>query len=124
MRRGSATLLLLLFSFSLIGPAVFASTDSQLPECCRRSGKHHCSMRQSSEQQPSGSAFRSIPEKCPYFPAVPIVRAHGKTALAASSHAIYASLNSQRVGQVQPATLYRVSFSRSRQKRGPPVLFS
>ena len=40
MRRVPAILLLAVFSFSLISPALFASeTESNLPACCRRDGK-------------------------------------------------------------------------------------
>jgi len=124
MRRGSATLLILLFSLSLIGPAVFARTDSQVPECCRRDGKHRCSLGQPAEQQPSGSEFRSIPEKCPFFPAVPVMSPHGKTGLARNRQSNSASLASQVVTQVRTKSLYRVSFCRSKQERGPPTLLS
>jgi len=122
MRRGPATLLVLLFSFSLIGPALSARADLQLPECCRRSGKHHCSFGQTSEQQPPGSEFRSIPEKCPFFPAVPVVSPHGKTGLARNSRTNSGSLASRLVRQVRTESLYRVSFCRSKQERGPPTL--
>jgi hypothetical protein len=121
MRRGSATLLILLFSLSLIGPAVVARTDSQLPECCRRDGKHRCSLGQTSGQ-PSGFEFRSIPERCPFFPAVPVVSPHGKTSLARNHGINSASLVSQLVRQVRTESFYRVSFCRSKQERRPPTL--
>src|ERR1041384_748053 len=43
MRRTWAILLLALFSFPLISPAVLASdARAKLPACCRRDGQHHC----------------------------------------------------------------------------------
>ena len=45
-------LLLALFSFSLISPAVLASdADSKLPACCKRNGKHHCDAAISTDQE-------------------------------------------------------------------------
>jgi len=125
MRRVPATLLLCLFSFSLIGPAVFAETESQLPECCRRSGKHHCSETPASSQEPSsGSEVKTAPQKCPYFPFVLAGPSDGKAALGIGFWTVFASEASQSAGDVQTEARYRFSFSRSRQKRGPPALLS
>ena len=44
MRRIAAMLLVSVFSFSPIGPALFVDADSNLPACCRRGGQHHCAM--------------------------------------------------------------------------------
>jgi hypothetical protein len=63
LRRLWAIFLLALFSFSLIGPTVAADSDSNLPACCRRFGKHHCSM---SGNPSSGPAARSA--RCAAFP--------------------------------------------------------
>ena len=43
MRRVVAILMSLLFSLLLITPA-FSAPSRELPECCKRAGKHHCSM--------------------------------------------------------------------------------
>lgn len=47
-----------------------ANSESSLPPCCRRDGKHHCAMmaaimnrQQRSQHSP---AFRSVPEQCPF----------------------------------------------------------
>lgn|GEM_PF-3448478 len=42
MKRLSAILLLLLFSFPLIAPLFASAPHSNLPICCRRTGQHHC----------------------------------------------------------------------------------
>src|SRR5580704_11309241 len=67
MRRTFASLLLALFSFSLISPALLANSPSELPICCRRDGKHQCVI---SERQTSagGTSVQSTQSKCPMFP--------------------------------------------------------
>jgi hypothetical protein len=48
MHRIWATLLVAVFSFTLIGPDAFGGrADQELPPCCRANGKHHCAMAQS-----------------------------------------------------------------------------
>ncbi|HVV45274.1 MAG TPA: hypothetical protein VHC72_08700 [Bryobacteraceae bacterium] len=44
MRRLLASLLLVVFSLSLISPALASAAKSNLPACCLRNGKHHCEM--------------------------------------------------------------------------------
>src|SRR5258708_24907648 len=70
MKRALASLLLVLFSFPLISPALFANSAPTLPSCCRRDGKHHCAMTETAASQtPSGGAVvKSTPSKCPLFP--------------------------------------------------------
>jgi hypothetical protein len=116
-------LLLVLFSFSLAGPAVFADSESQLPACCRRLGQHHCDALQDVErQQSSGSVIRNVSPKCPFFPLAHAVPAYGKTTLGGAAQTIVASTVSQRMGFARTEARSRISFSHAHQKRGPPVL--
>jgi hypothetical protein len=67
MHRISATWLIVLSSFSLTGPAVFAlDEESKLPACCRRGGQHHCAMQASQWESPSGPILNT--GKCSTFP--------------------------------------------------------
>ena len=69
MQRGSAILLLVLFSFLLISPMLTADADSALPACCRKGGQHHCSMENMGQpDEVSGLALKSSSAKCPLFP--------------------------------------------------------
>jgi len=117
VRRIMAGLLLAVFSFSLIAPALFADEDSNLPACCRRLGEHHCTIATS-----PGASF--IQERCLHFPL-------GSTSLAASGTAdvtpaqvVFASIVSHPAAHAQTEARYRVSFSRAWQKRGPPAFLS
>lgn len=125
MQRVSAVLLLVLFNFSLMATFALSDFESKLPECCRRAGKHHCSSMGSSTmqdamQESSGPAVRSVAEKCPYPPGRGAALAFGKTPLPRAARTVVAALVSHPAGHAQTEARYRVSFSRVRQKRGPP----
>ena len=123
VRRALATTLLVLFSFSLIGPGVFAASESPLPECCRRLGQHHCVlMGASAQDESSGAAVKNVGDKCPYFPAGWSLSANGYPLFLGATRIIPTSLASHAAGQTQIEARYHISFSRSSQKRGPPSL--
>jgi hypothetical protein len=122
MRRTLASILLTLLSFPLIAP-LLANTDSSLPTCCRRNGKHHCSMMSMGSPSP-GPAVRTIQPKCPYYPAANTIPGEPAVALLGISPAVFPLLFSRPAGQARAAAGYRISFSRSRQMRGPPPSLS
>jgi len=125
VRHACAVSLLAMISFSLIVPAAFTDANSNLPACCRRTGAHHCSGNAANERESSsGTAVRTIRYACPYFPATTSVPGHSNTVLPKDSQAIFASLLSHPAVQAQTEARYRVSFSRSHQKRGPPTPLS
>ena len=117
-------MLLAFFSFSLIGPEAFVDRDSTLPVCCRRGGKHHCASMEQSHQQPaSGPAIKAV-RQCTNFPKTDGVRAFSNSVLVNASQAFFASIVSHPAVRAQTEARQRVSFSRSRQKRGPPISLS
>ena len=114
--------------FPMLAPALAAGAvgRSTLPACCRRDGKHHCMM--SAEERAllmgeSGGAIRvgTPPQPCPYSQRS-LAAAHLQpfTPGAAARHAEF--LFHQPSAAVQAECLRRISFDRSRQKRGPPSL--
>jgi hypothetical protein len=123
VRRVCAILLMALFSFSLISPAVFASDDdSRLPACCRRGGKHHCTMTSSPSESSSDRAVQA--GRCPFFPTGQAVPASRIVSLPGESQAIFAGLISHPACRPQTEALCRISYSRAGQKRGPPTFLS
>jgi len=118
MRRGFAMLLVVLFSFSLIAPAVFAAdAGSRLPACCRRGGAHGCAM-----SSPSGPASGPAAQaaRCRYFP--PTKAVQGRTiSLPGVSHVISVGLVSHPAPRPLTEALYRISYSRASRQRGPPM---
>ena len=120
MRRLLAGLLLSVFGFSLIAPALLAD-DSNLPACCRRLGAHRCVLASANS---TGQALSAIQEKCPSYPSARIAPQNFLTMLLTSPQAIFAAIVSHPEVHAQTEARYRVSFSRARQKRGPPALLS
>lgn len=123
MRRALASLLVALFSFPLIDAVLLADSAPDLPSCCRRSGAHHCVTDKHDSASPDAAAFRLF-QRCPAFPVAQAVTGDTATAILRTSSAISAGLVSHPAIQRQTEALGRISFSRLRQKRGPPSRFA
>ena len=123
MRRISASSLLAAICFWLIAPLVLAGGEANLPACCRRNGAHHCAMS-SEDASADGAVWHSTGSKCSSFPAAS--EAPSRAALAASRNcaAIVTAMVRQSSVPQRAEVIYRLSFSRSRHKRGPPVILS
>lgn len=120
MRRIWAILLVAVFGFSPIAPAVFASDpDSKLPPCCRRGGKHHCAMTAGQSASPSGPSLRA--DRCALFPDAQSIPAGQTVSLSGVAPAIFAGLLSHPAVCPRTEALCRISYSRAGQKRGPPA---
>jgi hypothetical protein len=127
LRRLISILLLAVFGLPFV-PQLLASTaksESNLPACCRRNGKHHCMMSASEKSKgASGKAAFSAPlDKCPYAPATVAVSHHPANEVATSS-ATYAEVVSHPSVRPQTESRRRISQDRSRSKRGPPTVAS
>ena len=129
-RRLLSILLFWATLFPMIAPALTtgAIAQSTLPACCRRGGQHHCEMspevRALLLHELDGSThIGAKPEPCPYRQRS-LVASHLET-LAAKADLTYAALAlRQPTAAAQAECLRRVSFDRSRQKRGPPSLLA
>jgi hypothetical protein len=123
MRRIWATLLVAVFCFALIGPAMFVPTgDQKLPPCCRKNGKHHCALAQRQEST-SGLSFQA--GRCAFFannqtlPPIPTV------GMPKVGQTILATVLSHRTPRPRTEKLGGIPFDRTGQKRGPPsIVFS
>ncbi len=119
MQRGIATALALLFSWLLIVPAFAFLHQPVVPPCCRKGGAHQCTM-QSPVPASAGASIRAVSATCPF--------SHGS--LSAVSHldfyapgvreSVYAGIVRHPALSPQTEANFRVSYDRSRQKRGPP----
>jgi hypothetical protein len=122
MRRFLAILVLALFSFALISPAVLASdADDSLLACCRRAGKHRCSMTVPETGSSTGPALRT--GHCPLFPnseTVPWnpVSTFGPFGIQTAIACMRSSAVAQPVNRA-----YESAYDPAAPKRGPPVRF-
>ena len=116
--------------FPMVAPALTSGAmgDSMLPACCRRGGMHHCMMspeeRAALIREIEGSVrFGAIPEQCPYRQRS-LVAAHLQIVTVGAAGTHDAFLLHEPSAAAQAECLRRISFDRSRQKRGPPSLLS
>jgi len=117
VRRLLAISLVLVFGLPLALPMFSAQAAEQnLPACCRRDGRHHCSM----PSDGSRSSVSTIGEKCPCAPAAPTFLLHGSFTPSTAA-AIFAGITQHPAIFAQTQAQLRVSFDRARQKRGPPL---
>ena len=122
--KAIAMLLLLVFIGDTT-PLTFATdSESNLPACCRRNGKHHCAMMNSAQERSDtpGPALGALQKRCASFPVVVPGQNYSKTFLYKHEQTSFALIFSQPAGPVQSEARFRLSFSRSAQKRGPPTL--
>ena len=124
VRRALSIALLGLFGISLIPPSVFASDDdSGLPACCRRNGRHRCTLvntMAAGEGSSSGAALQS--SRCRVFPdatRVPVSPRAGvfETPLAPATYLPISLAEHQATETPSP-----VLFHSPHQQRGPPEL--
>lgn len=118
MRRLLAISLLLLFTTPFVLPLFGTSAvEATIPACCRRNGKHHCMMYMAWMQE---RTFHTVREKCPYSiapPAILVLRSFTPSAAAS----VFAGITRHPALFPQTEAQFRISFDRSRQKRGPPA---
>jgi hypothetical protein len=120
MRRMIALSLLMIFSWMLIAPFFAPDAEASLPPCCRRHGKHHCSMRMMGQMPSNQTGFTTVTEKCPYQTASTCA-AHAPTIAAEGGRRFYAEIVRHPACVAQTESLFRISFHRSHQKRSPPT---
>jgi hypothetical protein len=122
MRRLLAAAALAWINFTLIFAAAGTlfngnGAASNLPRCCRRDGKHACSLM---TQPPGfGPAFQNA--RCPLYPGGRAVPAQAKATGATRIAVLRAAVVRYSARQPQSEILCRMSYSRASQKRGPPL---
>jgi hypothetical protein len=122
VRRALTFVLLLLFSYPLVAPAFASAPDeASLPACCRRNGRHHCAMAGMGMEQNDRNT--SVRERCPYCPQAKAI-VWQSTIAAMTRQTLFAGMIFQPAAGAQAEAGFRISFSRSRQKRGPPQLLA
>jgi hypothetical protein len=118
MRRWLAIAMMLCFGAPLTAPLFAADAANNLPACCRRDGRHHCAASLMGDA--AQRSISTIAPRCQDWPKstpapAPQTFTPGE-ALTAST-----PLFAHAASAAQTQARYRVSFARSRQKRGPPA---
>jgi hypothetical protein len=131
LRRLLSILLFAATLLPLIAP-VFSSgamAQSTLPACCRRGGRHQCAMLGDQSMQMAGATqeaamnqpgFRTPLEQCPYRQRS-LGAVHLQTFTPRVTSAPIAGMLHAPSLTARAECLWRISFDRSRQKRGPPA---
>lgn len=122
MQRFCALLLVSWVGVSLTLPAWLSQTANQLPECCRRTGRHKCAMQNAT---PLTLTSTGVPEQAiaSYCPFASMTRAEAVLPtlwLPAPAQISFAELLSHPAVRPQIEARFRTSFLRACQKRGPP----
>lgn len=125
MRRAMGSLLLALFSFTLIAPALRSASGPELAPCCRRDGKHHCAASiptASDAVRQDAPSWNTQQSKCPFVPGAGFVSGDARFVLASAASGVTpAGPGGPAIQRPSPGHP-RVSFDSSLPKRGPPVL--
>jgi len=120
MRRLLAGVVLCITAFWPVSPLLSsASPAPQLPLCCRANGKHKCAL--SKLHQQAGPVLQSMCGEWPLLLPVGSTAVGSSVFLPAAAQQFFAAITNHPVAQAQTESHFRVSFERSRQKRGPPV---
>jgi hypothetical protein len=125
VRRILSISLLLLFMLPLVSPLFAASTeDANVPICCRRNGRHHCTMASAAQRGTSDSnqaEAANFRERCPYNLVTPVT-ANLPFVPDEIQTALFTGIVSSPARHAQAEAGIRTSSDRSHQKRGPPSL--
>jgi hypothetical protein len=121
MRRALAIALLIAFSSPLVVPLFAATRDPEasLPACCRRHGKHHCSMMMAMLATDRGPAFQAPP--CPFYPTATTPPRLATASLSTSLPPVIGALRTSAPLAPTPRRAHGFTVS-SNLKRGPPAL--
>jgi hypothetical protein len=123
--RAASVVLLAIFLLPLFTPFFNLGSESSLPACCRRDGKHQCAMsarfRQPVLSIHSGPIVRALTPTCPHRSRLlmPLV---SRVLFVPSAQAFSAPAVSYPKLNLETVRLIRLSEFRSHRKRGPPSL--
>ena len=116
-----ASLLLAVLSTGFVAPVVVGASESNVPLCCRKDGKHKCEMSQARAEVPGGGVSAvSAHAKCPLYPrrAPPSRAQYTGAETAIVSRQLFVPMRAEASHAFQPINRHV-----SRQfPRGPPFL--
>jgi hypothetical protein len=121
VRRIVAAGLLCLLSESWMAPLLLSDPQSNLAACCRRNGKHHCSIIQMAGPATEDPNYTAAAPKCPLYPkAVP--KAPGVPLYPFGIQRFFERIVAKKPAVAAAVIQYLVSCTPAHPKRGPPQL--
>lgn len=126
MQRAWAIVILSILGILPVAPAFTNATRTiQLPPCCRAHGKHKCEIRlRLAESHSSEPALYSSCDQFPLLQLASSTAVNPSAFLHKTAQLFFAAIVSHPVAHEQTEARFRISFARSRQKRGPPHFLS
>jgi hypothetical protein len=123
MRRTIALALTVIFSLMLIAPIFGPDGDANLPQCCRRNGRHRCMMRDMGRLSSNRNGFTAVSDRCPCLPASTCAVQSPVCSFAAAQQIHAEPARRPACGPVDRGRS-RQCFLRNHPKRGPPTLLA
>ncbi len=129
VQRLLAALVLSVIGFLPVAPLLSGAggASKNLPPCCRAQGKHKCAMRWA-QNAPAGTAAElaiyAVCGACPFSTAMSYATESATVFPPKATELSFEAIVSHPIEQTQTEARYRISFARSRQKRGPPTFLS
>jgi len=117
MRRFIAIVVALNFSWMLILPAFARSANSDVPPCCRKSGKHQCQMP--TAKGSAETSFPAVQDRCPCVPHPSFARGVEIFSTLVKPAALVAAAATSPLGTSAHLGC-AASHHSANQKRGPP----
>ena len=100
---------------------VSPDSESNLPACCRRDGKHRCAA--SIRPVPADNSFGTQRQHCPFFPQTTPAQSNGSGTLPLS-FLVHAPIATTVGARIETETTFPRPVDRSHLKRGPPLSIS
>ncbi len=123
--RAISGVLLAFFLLPFFLPFFSFGSESALPACCRRNGKHHCAMsarlRESVQGASSGPVVRNVTSPCPYRSRL-LMAFVFRVLFAPGARVFSGQAVSYPAPNAETTVVPRLSEMRSNLKRGPPSL--
>jgi hypothetical protein len=119
VQRIVAAGLLCLLTNSWLAPLLFSDPQSNLPACCRRDGKHRCSLIQMAGPATDDRNYTAAAPKCPLYPRA-IPKAPGVQLYPFRTQRFFERIVAKKPITATAVIQYLVSCTPAHQKRGPP----
>ena len=122
VHRLVALLLTATFTLPLLPVEAGRESEGQLPACCRRDGKHGCGMQKAAATAAAqGVWMKAKLAVCGQYPSGKSTAATASATVRGKDESFVPAEVSGAAAAAQMEVLWRISYSRYGQRRGPPA---